>query len=239
MKIDYDEMTIPEATQMQYRFREKLILHSTSSIITTIGGADISFNKNETTVYAGIVLLSFPGMHLISCALAKAEVHFPYVSGYLAFREVPALLKAWEMLSQKPDLLVVDGNGIVHPRRMGIASHFGILTDQSTMGIAKTLLYGKYKEPDLSSGSASPIMDKKEQIGWALRSKNAVSPIFVSPGHRQSLEDSLKIATQSLGRYRIPEPTRQAHEMVNKFRTGQIKEGAHTFPPSSILTLGL
>lgn len=224
---DYNSISIPQATLLQKELRDKLILSTVHSSISTIAGADISFNKYETKVYAGVVVLSFPNLIPISYALAIGETHFPYVSGYLAFREIPALFKAWELLPTKPDMLVVDGNGIVHPRRMGIASHFGIVTNQPTIGSAKTLLYGKYIDPALTVKSHTPIMDKNEQIGWVLRSKTGVAPVFVSPGHLVSIEDSLSIMTKCLGKYRIPEPTRIAHEMVNKFRTGALKEGFH------------
>jgi len=230
---DYNTISIAQATQLQNELRKQLILSPFQSTITTIASADISFNKYETIVYAGVVILSYPELFPISCALAIAETNFPYVSGYLAFRELPALLKAWDMLPTKPDILVVDGNGIVHPRRMGIASHFGVVANQPTIGAAKTLLCGKYTEPAQSIKSHTAITDKTEQIGWALRSKNAVAPVFVSPGHLVSMEDSLKIMMQCLGRYRIPEPTRRAHEMVNKFRIGQMKEGYHSLGTGS------
>lgn len=224
---NYHSISITQATQLQNELRERLVLSPLQSDISTIAGADISFNKYETTVYAGIVTLSFPQLAPVSCALAIAETDFPYVSGYLAFREIPALLKAWNMLPSKPDVLVVDGNGIVHPRRMGIASHFGVLMNQPTIGTAKTLLYGKYTEPEAAVKSHSPIMHKTEQLGWALRSKNAVAPVFVSPGHLLSMDDSLSIMLSCLGKYRIPEPTRKAHEIVNQFRIGNLKEGFH------------
>lgn len=224
---DYHTLTIAQATQLQNELREKLILSPLSTNVETIAGADISFNKYETTVYAGIVVLSYPQLVPLSYALARSETDFSYVSGYLAFREVPALLKAWDMLPTKPDVLVVDGNGIVHPRRMGIASHFGVLMNQPSIGTAKTLLYGKYQEPEMVVKSHTVIMQKDEQLGWALRSKNATAPVFVSPGHLLSLQDSLSIMLRCLGKYRLPEPTRKAHEIVNQFRVGNLKEGFH------------
>jgi deoxyribonuclease V len=221
----YDNISIPEATQIQNDLRSKLDLTPMSNKIEFIAGADISFNKYETAVYAGIVLMRFPKLVPVAISLVKVDVHFPYVPGYLAFREVPALMKAWEQLSVKPDVLVVDGHGIAHPRRVGIAAHFGALTGQCTMGCAKKILCGKFDEPDIEKSGFSPIHHKNEQIGWALRSKNKVKPVFVSPGNNMSLEDSLNIMQECLGKYRLPEPTRLAHEAVNKFRTGEYPEG--------------
>jgi len=225
--MNYDNITIPAATQIQNELREKLVLDPLNKAVTVIGGADISFNKFETAVYAGIVLLKFPEMVPVGHALAKVDVHFPYVPGYLAFREVPALLKAWELLPQKPDVLVVDGHGIAHPRRLGIAAHFGATTGQTSMGCAKKILYGKFEEPGPARGEHTAIMDKKltEQIGWVLRSKNRVKPVFVSPGYGMDMVDSLHIISQCLGKYRIPEPTRLAHEAVNRFRRGELQAG--------------
>lgn len=223
--MNYDELTIPEATQLQNELRSKIDLRPMREPIHTIAGADISFNKYETTVYAGIVVLQFPSLVPLSYSLVQVEVHFPYVPGYLAFREVPALMKAWQALPEKPDVLVVDGHGIAHPRRLGIATHFGVLTGQRSMGSAKKILCGKYEEPQLEKHAFSPITHKNEQIGWAVRSKDKVAPIFVSPGNLMSLDDSLNIIQECFGKYRLPEPTRLAHEAVNRFRKHELQEG--------------
>jgi len=223
--MNYDHITISEATLIQNQLRNEINLRPMDSKIETIAGADISFNKYETAVYAGIVVLRFPQMIPMAYSLVKVDVRFPYVSGYLAFREVPALMKAWEQLPGKPDVLVVDGHGIAHPRRMGIAAHFGALTGQTTLGCAKTILCGKFEEPNPERGSFSPIFHKEEQVGWALRSKSNVSPVFISPGNKMDMDDSLHVMQACLGKYRIPEPTRLAHELVNRFRTGELAEG--------------
>lgn len=223
--IDYNNITIPKAVQIQNELKNKLVVETCPSTIQTIAGADISFNKFSTTVYAGIVILSLPTLQIVSYALVKAEISFPYVPGFLAFREVPALLKAWDLLPQKPDVLVVDGHGIAHRRRMGIAAHFGALTNHCTMGCAKKILFGKYTEPGKNQFNYSPIYDKEERIGWVYRSKTNVKPIFISPGNKMTMQDSLSIIQKSIGKYRIPEPTRLAHEKVNLFRTGVLQEG--------------
>lgn len=225
LQLDYDTLTVTAATGIQQELRENIVIKERDFPIHTIAGADISFNKFSPTVYAGIVLLRFPGLQPIAYSLVKKDVLFPYVPGYLAFREVPALLLAWEQLPIKPDLLVVDGHGIAHPRRMGIAAHFGVLAQTPTIGCAKKVLCGPYEEPGLQQGAHTPLVYKNEVVGAALRTKNAVKPVFVSPGHRIDVPGAIEVITSCFGRYRIPEPTRLAHNMVNLFRTGELPEG--------------
>lgn len=223
----YDHISIPEATQIQNALREKLQIIPYKGPLKIIGGADISFNKYEKDVYAGIVLLTYPDLQPYACSLVKMEVNFPYVPGYLAFREVPPLMKAWEQLPQKPDLLVVDGHGIAHPRRVGIAAHFGTLSGQACLGCAKHKLCGEYQEPAPEQFSASPLVHKGENIGYVLRTKAKINPVFVSPGYGIDLQGSLDFIKNCVRKYRLPEPTRQAHNFVNLFRTGGISEGFH------------
>ena len=221
----YENISVPDATIIQNKLRAELDVADRALNIETIAGADISLNLYSTTIYAGIVVLSFPALLPIAYSLVQAETRFPYVPGYLAFREVPALVKVWEQLQIKPSVLVVDGHGIAHPRRMGIAAHFGTLTGQTSMGCAKNILFGKYKEPAIEFGSHSPIFDKQEQIGFAFRSKAKTAPVYISPGHGMGMQNSLDIIKQCTGKYRIPEPTRLAHELVNKFRKGELRDG--------------
>lgn len=223
----YSTISIPEATQIQNELRSSLDIAERELNITTIGGADISLNLYSPTVYAGIIVLSFPQLIPVAYSLIKAETNFPYVPGFLAFREVPALVTALEQMEIKPGLLVVDGHGIAHPRRMGIAAHFGTLTKQPSMGCAKKRLYGKFEEPSMEFGSFSPMYDKQEQIGYAFRSKAKTAPVFVSPGYGLGMQNSLDVIRQCTGKYRIPEPTRLAHELVNRFRLGELQEGYH------------
>lgn len=223
----YDHFTITEATHLQLEMREQIVLKPLEKEIRTIAGADISFNKYSTTVYAGIVVLSYPEMIVQSYSLVTAVTTFPYVPGYLAFREVPSLMLAWQQLPQKPDLLVLDGQGITHPRRMGIASHFGVLNNLPTIGCAKSMLYGKFDELGTEAFSNEPILSKGELLGYALRTKKQVQPVYISPGNLITVEESLEVMKNCMGKYRIPEPTRQAHEKVNLFRTGKLKAGFH------------
>jgi deoxyribonuclease V len=223
--LSYEGLTIPQATIIQNQLRTTANVSERKLTVSTVAGADISLNLYSTTIYAGIILLSFPGMQPLAHSLVKAETRFPYVPGYLAFREAPALVQAWEQMTVKPDVLIVDGHGIAHPRRMGIATHFGAVTGQATMGCAKKILCGSYSEPSAEQGAYSPITDKEEQVGFAFRSKQRTAPVFISPGHLLGLNNSIAIIRQCTGKYRIPEPTRLAHELVNRFRRGELKAG--------------
>ncbi|TKC10927.1 endonuclease V [Pedobacter polaris] len=226
--MNYDKVTIPEAIVMQEEFRKQLKFNiPDKTSITSIAGADISFNANSTLMYAVIVILGYPDLKLKSYSLATAETQFPYVSGFLGFREVPALLQAWKHIENKPDVVVLDGQGYLHPRRMGIASHFGVLTNHPTIGCAKSSLYGFYEEPSVLKFAANPVYEKRsnEHIGFALRTKNNTKPVYISPGYGLTLKKSLEIMKNCIGKYRIPEPTRIAHEIVNEFRNGKLKEG--------------
>ncbi|MEL1245855.1 deoxyribonuclease V [Flavobacterium sp. DGU11] len=225
--LNYDDTSLVEATEIQNEMRHRVSLVTETRNITTIAGGDISHNKDTDTVFAGIVVLSYPDMQLLSYSLVVAETKFPYVPQYLGFREVPPLLLAWEQLPQKPDLVVLDGQGVTHPRRMGIASHFGLLTDHPSIGCAKNMLFGNYNPLGLDKMSTSPISSYNEIMGYALRTKAGVKPVYISPGHKVSVKDSLSIMEKCVLKHRIPEPTRLAHEKVNLFRVGKLKAGYH------------
>jgi len=222
----YDHYSIQQATALQIELSKQLKFQPVEKI-TTIGGADISFNKNSSTMYAGIVILSYPEMVLKSYALATYETNFPYKPGFLGFKEVPALLKVWDLIPDKPDVVVLDGNGILHPRRMGVASHFGILSNQPTIGCAKKILYGDNHLPASYKYATAEIMSSSDLLGFALRTKEKCKPVYVSAGHLTTQAQSLEIMKNCIGNYRIPEPTRIAHETVNAFRLGKLKIGYH------------
>jgi deoxyribonuclease V len=215
---DYENLTPAQAIAYQHELRWQINLTPLDKPIRTIGGADISFNKYSEVVYAGIVLFSYPELKVIGTATAISKIKFPYISGLLAFREVPALLDAWNKLEVKPDLMILDGQGIAHERRTGIATHFGLVTDTLSVGSAKSRLTGRYDEPGNHLFDQSPMYDKGEVIGIALRSKKNCNPIYISPGHRINMEQSVEVIKNCIRGYRIPEPTRQAHLLVNKIR---------------------
>ncbi len=212
------DLTPGEAIEVQQRLRNLVRLEPLARPVRTIAGADISFNKFSEKVYAGIVVLSLPDLRIVESAGVHSVTKFPYVPGLLSFREIPSVLEAWERLKTKPDVLMLDGQGIAHPRRFGIACHAGVLLDMPAIGCAKSILVGRYGELGLDAGSKSPLIDRGEQVGVALRTKNKVSPVYVSPGHLIDLDSAIDLVLRSTGKYRQPEPTRQAHLLVNQLR---------------------
>jgi deoxyribonuclease V len=214
-------MTPREAVELQKSLRERVRLAPLKKQIKTIAGADISFNKFSTVLYAGIVVMRLPSLEVIEEVGVVSETRFPYVPGLLSFRESPSVLEAWAKLKTEPDAVMFDGQGIAHPRRVGIASHVGLIINRPTLGCAKSVLVGKYEEPEEERGNWTELIDKGEVVGAALRTKTRVQPIFVSPGHLIDLEGAIRLTLESDGGYRQPEPTRRAHHLVNALRRGE------------------
>src|SRR5918912_1269435 len=212
-----------EAIELQKQLRARVRVEPLKKKIETVAGADISFNKFDPVVYAGVVVLRLPTLEVVEEAGVVSETRFPYVPGLLSFRETPSVLEAWAKLKTEPDALMLDGQGYAHPRRFGIACHVGLLIDRPTLGCAKSVLVGRYEEPGEERGSRSPLVDPKtkETIGAALRTKTRVQPIYVSPGHLIDLEGAVELTPACDGRYRPPEPTRRAHLLVNALRRGE------------------
>ncbi len=181
-----------------------------------IGGADVGFEQGGDVTRAAMVILEYPSLKLIDYKVARIATIMPYIPGFLSFREYPALLAAWELLEQKPDLLFVDGHGISHPRRLGVASHFGMLVDVPTIGVAKRRLCGRFEPLDEEPGAQQPLMDKGEKIGWVWRSKKRCNPLFVSTGHRVSIDTALQWVQNCMAGYRLPEPTRWADAVASE-----------------------
>jgi deoxyribonuclease V len=217
------KLTPREAIELQKELRARVRLAPLDRKIETVAGADISFNKFEPTVYAGLVVLRLPTLEVVEEVGVVSETRFPYVPGLLSFRETPSVLEAWAKLQIEPDAVMFDGQGIAHPRRVGIASHVGLLIKRPTLGCAKSVLVGKYEEPAAERGSWSPLVDPKngETVGAALRTKTRVQPIYVSPGHLIDLPGALELTLACDGGYRQPEPTRRAHLLVNALRRGE------------------
>lgn len=181
-----------------------------------IGGADVGFEQEGEVTRAAIVLLAYPSLELVEYQVARVATTMPYIPGFLSFRETPALLAAWQQLAQKPDLLFVDGHGISHPRRLGVASHFGLLVDVPTIGVAKKRLCGQFMLPGDEPGALAPLMDKNEQLAWVWRSKARCNPLFVSTGHRVALDSALTWVQRCIKGYRLPEPTRWADAVASR-----------------------
>lgn len=186
--------------------------------VRTIAGCDISFNRDEERVFAGIVVLALPNLETVEEVAVETIAKFPYVPGLLSFREIPALQEAWSRLEVEPDAVMMDGQGIAHPRRMGIACHFGLLVDRPTIGCAKSPLAGRFTEPGPLPSDRSPIMHRGDQVGIALRSKARSNPLIISPGHLCDIESAVALVEACGAGYRLPEPTRRAHLLVNERR---------------------
>jgi len=197
----------------------KIRLNRKVSLPPFVAGADISFSKGITAAYAGVVILSFPSLEVTDEYSIKGLLKFPYVPGLLSFREAPILLNLFSKLQTTPDLIFFDGQGLAHPRRFGLACHMGLLMNCSTIGCAKNKLTGNYKEPGKKKGSINPLIDENgDTLGTVLRSRDACKPIFVSPGHKIDFKNATKYALACCAQYRIPEPIRLAHLLVNRIR---------------------
>lgn len=207
-----------QAILIQDQLRTQLRFEPLRRPVKLIAGADISFNRFSDTVFAAFIVLDAQTMKPVAQASAVAEVHFPYIPGLLSFREIPALLAAWSKLRVRPDVVIFDGQGTAHPRRVGIAAHMGLLIDLPSIGCGKTKLIGEFSPLSQEAGAISPLIHRGEKIGAAFRTKAKTNPVFISPGHRITLEDSLKIVRNCVRGYRIPEPTRLAHILVNQLR---------------------
>jgi deoxyribonuclease V len=207
--------TVTEARAVQEALRQRVVCKDRLRAVRFVAGADVGFEDSGKTTRAAVVVLSFPQLELVEKSIVRRKTRFPYIPGYLSFREAPAVLAALGKLRQKPDLLLCDGQGIAHPRRFGLACHIGVLADIPTIGVAKTRLVGQYREPATSKGSQSPLIDDGELIGTVLRTRDNVKPLFVSCGHRIGLETAVDYVLKCVTRYRLPETTRWAHHLAS------------------------
>ncbi|MGE5443590.1 MAG: deoxyribonuclease V [Ignavibacteriales bacterium] len=210
-----------EAEAIQRDLQRKVITRNGFKEIKTIAGVDLAQIRDEEKLVCGIIVFSYPELREIERVSARVDEQFPYIPGLLAFREGPAIVETFMKLQNKPDLLMVDGQGIAHPRGLGIASHVGVILDIPSIGVAKQRLYGKYNEPPDSNGAWTPLVALRtgNTIGAVLRTKKGTNPVFVSIGHKIDLGTALKITRQCVTGYRIPEPTRQADIFVARLKT--------------------
>jgi deoxyribonuclease V len=176
-----------------------------------IAGVDIAVGKAGGMAQAAAIVLSYPELRLVEISLAQGELDFPYIPGLLSFRELPLILAACQKLSVTPDLILVDGQGVAHPRRIGLACHLGLFLDTPTIGCAKSRLCGQHEMPDEKPGSYAKLVDKGETIGVALRTRPGVKPVYISTGHKIDLENAIYWVLECSKGYRLPEPTRLAH----------------------------
>jgi len=208
------------AVTLQRELAERLILEDRlPTLLTTVAGVDVSCRFRSRLFHAAVVLFSYPQLHLLETATASLEVDFPYIPGLLSFRELPVVLRALHQLTAAPDLLLVDGQGIAHPRRLGLASHLGLWLERPTIGCAKSRLYGEHDEVGKEKGAQTALLDNSGvEIGALLRSRSGIKPLYISPGHRVSVPTATEIALSCCGKYRLPEPIRAAHTASNRQR---------------------
>ncbi len=205
-----------EAIAIQQRLRRFVRLEDDlPDPVTTVAGVDAGFKNGGTLTRAAVPVLNYPAMTLKEQAVAEVPTRFPYVPGLLSFREIPAVLEALARLPALPDLLLCDGQGIAHPRRLGIASHLGVLLDHPTIGVGKTRLIGTHDPVPEEKGAWVPLRDKGEVIGAVVRTRSGVKPLYVSPGHRISVEGAVRWVLACTTRYKLPETTRWAHRLAS------------------------
>ncbi len=206
------------ARGLQKELAERVITDRALGRYETVGGADVSYNKWSSTLYAAVVVLRADTLEVIERAGVVAEATFPYVPGLLSFREAPPVIEAFEKLSTRPEVLICDGQGIAHPRRLGLASHLGLWLEIPTVGCAKSRLFGDFEEPGPARGDWSPLTDGDETIGAVLRTRDRVKPLFVSPGHLCDLPGAIAAVLAATRRHRQPLTTQAAHAYVNEMR---------------------
>jgi deoxyribonuclease V len=213
------DVTPQQAVRIQQELRARLIARDDfPGSLRTVAAMDVSYDKRSPWLFAALVVVRLPAGQLVETAGVRARARFPYVPGLLSFRESPAGLEAWKRLHSRPDCLICDGHGYAHPRRFGFACHFGLWVDLPTIGVAKRVLVGRFEPPGPTRGSVSHLIDAGEVIGAAVRTREGAAPVFVSVGHRISLPTAVATILACCHGYRIPEPLRQAHALVNRWR---------------------
>lgn len=212
------DVSYSEAIEIQRSLSPQVLLEKLPEI-SLVAGADVSSSRYSNTIWAGVVVLKFPSLDRIEEKWIKTTTSFPYVPGLLSFREIPPLLEVMGMLEHEPDLLLCDGQGIAHPRGMGLASHLGLIIEKPTIGCAKTRLVGEFSTVGTLRGSQSPLLYQGRKVGSVVRTRNRVRPMFVSPGYRVTIKEAADMTLNCVRLFRIPEPIRQAHTLVNRMRS--------------------
>ena len=215
-KLHKWDLSYSHATALQRRLAGKVMFTPVRKQPKLIAGLDCAFAKDGKRIVAAVVVVKLPDLEVVDTRIAVRKVTFPYIPGLLSFRESPACIASVEKLRSSPDVFIIDGQGIAHPRRLGIAAHLGLFFDRPTIGCAKSRLIGSFTEPPLQKGSFSLLKDHEEVIGAVLRTRSNVKPLFVSVGHKCTLEDAIQIILACTTRFRLPEPARLAHRFVTK-----------------------
>lgn len=213
------EMPCSEAIALQRELAERVQVEDClPHPVGLVAGVDASYEKHGDQFHAAVVVLTLPGLTVVEEATASSRVDFPYVPGLLSFRELPVVLMAFRSLRTVPDAVLVDGQGIAHPRRLGLASHLGLWLDLPTVGCAKSRLCGEHRDPGPVRGDMAPLRMDGEQVGAVLTTRDGVKPLFISPGHKTDIPGAVRLVLACGTRYRMPEPTRLAHLASNRVR---------------------
>ena len=213
------DLPYKEAVKVQQDLRDRLILEAPNIDPKLVAGADVSYSKGSDLFFSSVVVLEMPEMKILEETTASGTVNFPYIPGLLSFREAPILIKAFEKVKNVPDVVIFDGQGTAHPRGLGLACHMGLVLDLPSIGCAKKVLVGDYEPVGSAVGEYSHMVFKGDVVGAALRTRENVKPVFVSPGHRMDVLSAIDIVVKTCQGYKLPEPTRQAHLAVNRART--------------------
>ena len=213
------DLTVEQAIALQRTLASRVVLAPPPGFAPKlVAGLDVSMERFGTVGYAGIVVLDRPALRTVDEASAAAPLRFPYVPGLLSFRELPLIVDVWERLGTRPDVLIFDGQGIAHPRRFGIACHGGVLFGVPSVGCAKSILVGRHAPLGPERGARAPLEHRGEVVGVAIRLRERVNPVYVSPGHLIDLETAVDVVLSVSAGYREPETTRRAHKLVNDER---------------------
>jgi deoxyribonuclease V len=228
VKLHGFDLSPAEARRLQGELASRVVVGPPLDLggVRYVAGADVS--TQDGVAYATVAVLDFPGLSVVEVQGFEAPLEFPYVPGLLSFREMPSVLGALEKVETAVDVVVLDAQGLAHPRRMGLASHIGLFLDVPTVGCAKSVLVGTFEEPGPEKGSATEMVHRGEVVGKVLRTREKVSPVYVSVGNGIDLDSSVELVLASSTRYRLPEPTRQAHNAANRLRRGE-EPGASLF----------
>jgi len=227
-------LTPSDAMALQSRLSSRISLSPVKGRVRSVAGADVSYDSITGRFFAAVVLLSWPGLEVQEIAQARGTIAFPYVPGLLSFRELPPLLKAFRRLEGMPDLILCDGQGLAHPRFLGLACHLGLFLRIPTLGCAKSILVGDHPKVPNRRGANAPLSYRGRHVGTVLRTREGVREIVVSPGHLISIGQSAKWAMQCTRRFRIPEPTRLADREVGRMRREELSGGTRPGVPDSL-----
>jgi deoxyribonuclease V len=227
-KLHRFDLSPAEARRLQGELASRVVAGPPLDLggVRHVAGADVSTEGDRA--YATVAVLDFPGLSVVEVKGFEAALEFPYVPGLLAFREIPSVVGTLEKVETAVDVVILDAQGLAHPRRMGLASHIGLFLDVPTVGCAKSVLVGRFEEPKVEKGSVTDLVHRGEVVGRAVRTRERVSPVYVSVGSGIDLDSAVELVLSCCTKYRLPEPTRQAHNAANRLRRGE-EPGASLF----------